>query len=697
MKKILVFSLLLVLLYSCSSDKSADLSDPKIDAKVVMQLGHFWGISDLCFTPDGKKIVTAGWDASVRVWDVELSRELFVFKGNSPDESFGNIVKLDVSPDGKIIAAASERGKIYLFNLADGSTIRKIDAASNKISAVAFSPDGTTLACGGYDKGIKMIETASGNVKASLEGHSKTISEIDFDKEGKRLVSAANDSSLIVWDMATSKQLKKVKFKFAVSGAQFSPDGSAIAVNVNYEKFIYIYDAKTYTEKAKLEGYASNFVFNPVTNNLVSINGSKTTVWNITDKSKVKEIDNGGSFIKISPDAKIIANSDMSGVEVYDFESGKLLKTFAMNVRTPSRIHNSPTGRFILSENSHISSVGGPDILAYAVDTTYKFKTYGTSGSGANILAFESAEKDVMLSEISWGDLNFSDLTTGNTVRGIKDKITTPVSVSPDGKTLVAKDKQTSNSYGIFDIQGGSKVTELVNTAAYHYFSDISPDGKYYAMLTMDFFKVWELPSGKEAKAYQGRNDFDNVLFFNTLGDRKYVAGMNMSGYFIIKDVLSGAEILRVETKTGIRHAALSPDKKSVALACDDWTVKMIDVEKKSISSEIKGHSAPLTSVAFYKKGNYLFTAAQDKMIKVWDVTTGKELLTILGLEKMSEYEGESHDFVVVAPNGRIDGTKEGIKHVLYLLKGKDIVPVDEYWDKIYTPNLLGKTLGQEF
>ena len=81
----------------------------------------------------------------------------------------------------------------------------------------------------------------------------------------------------------------------------------------------------------------------------------------------------------------------------------------------------------------------------------------------------------------------------------------------------------------------------------------------------------------------------------------------------------------------------------------------------------------------------------------VWETATGLELLTILGLEKMGEYEGESKDFVIVAPNGRIDGTKEGINYVLYMQKEKEIVPATEYWDKIYTPNLLGRTLGQDF
>ncbi|OFY94022.1 MAG: hypothetical protein A2491_17030 [Bacteroidetes bacterium RIFOXYC12_FULL_35_7] len=694
MKKLLFISALALLFYSCSN-QNEKLSDPNIDAKVVMQLGHFWGISDLCYFPDGKKIVSSGWDASVRVWDVELSRELMVFKGKTPEEGFGNIVKVDVSPDGNFIAAASERGKVYLLNATEGTIQKTIDVANNRISALSFSPDGKTLACGGYNKTISIIEVATGQIKSKLEGHTGIINDLDFDKEGKFIASSGNDSSCVVWDITTQKQVKKIKFKFNTNGVQFSCDGSMLAVNVNWDKKIYVYDTKVYTEKAVLEGYCTHFTFEQAHNDLIAINGSKTVVWNVKDKKIVKEIQNGGSNIKISPDGSTLASSDMAGIELFNIETGKKIKNFAMNVRTPSKVHVSRTGKFLITENSHISSVGGPDLLSYPIDTNNKFKSYHTSGSGSNILTFEG-DKDMMFAEKSWGDLNFYDLTTGATVRGIKDKLTTPVCITPDGKTLVAKDKQTSDSYAIFDISNGDKKQELVNTKAYHYFSGISPDGKYYAMLTMDFFKVWELPSGKEAKAYEGRNDFDNVLFFSML-EEKYVVGMYLSGYFVVKDVMTGAEILRTETKTSIRDAALSPDKKSIALACDDWTVKIVDVATKAINKTIKGHEGSVTSVAFSKKGEYVFSASQDKTIKVWETATGLELLTILGLEKMGEYEGESKDFVIVAPNGRIDGTKEGINYVLYMQKEKEIVPATEYWDKIYTPNLLGRTLGQDF
>src|SRR3989339_202307 len=170
MKKLLFISALALLFYSCSN-QNEKLSDPNIDAKVVMQLGHFWGISDLCYFPDGKKIVSSGWDASVRVWDVELSRELMVFKGKTPEEGFGNIVKVDVSPDGNFIAAASERGKVYLLNATEGTIQKTIDVANNRISALSFSPDGKTLACGGYNKTISIIEVATGQIKSKLEGH----------------------------------------------------------------------------------------------------------------------------------------------------------------------------------------------------------------------------------------------------------------------------------------------------------------------------------------------------------------------------------------------------------------------------------------------------------------------------------------------------------------------------------------------
>ena len=304
-------------------------------------------------------------------------------------------------------------------------------------------------------------------------------------------------------------------------------------------------------------------------------------------------------------------------------------------------------------------------------------------------------KEDVVFAEEFYGELLYYDLKTGNSLSKIEDKVTDPVSITSDGTLLIAEDKKNSGAYAIFNPKTGEKIKDLVNSSAYHYFSGITPDDKYYVMLTMDFFKVWELPSGNEVKNYK-REEMDNVKFVDMTADGKYIVGRADTREFKICDILTG-EVLFIVKDIEPKYAALNLDKNIVAIACDDWTVKVYDIAKNAQVSTLKGHLSSVVNVCYTPDGKYLLSSAQDNQTKVWDSATGKELLTIIGLEKLGEYKGKTKDFVVFAPNGRYDGTEAGISQFLFMTKGTERLPVDAYKDKCYTPNLIGRTLGQNF
>ncbi|MFM6367676.1 MAG: WD40 repeat domain-containing protein [Dolichospermum sp.] len=61
--------------------------------------GHNDAVTSVKVTPDGKKIVSSGWDRTVKVWDIETGECLTTFVGES---RFGQVI---ISFDGKKIFA----------------------------------------------------------------------------------------------------------------------------------------------------------------------------------------------------------------------------------------------------------------------------------------------------------------------------------------------------------------------------------------------------------------------------------------------------------------------------------------------------------------------------------------------------------------------------------------------------------------
>jgi len=59
-------------------------------------------VNGVAFSPDGKRIVTASWDKTARVWDADSGQELRKLEGHT-----GYVYGVAFSPDGQRIATAS--------------------------------------------------------------------------------------------------------------------------------------------------------------------------------------------------------------------------------------------------------------------------------------------------------------------------------------------------------------------------------------------------------------------------------------------------------------------------------------------------------------------------------------------------------------------------------------------------------------
>ena len=83
--------------------------------KLRAALKHRNTVSGAAFTPDGRRVVTSGWDRNVRIWDAVDGRELFTF-----DLRLGRITALAVAPDGMTFAAACQnRRQIVVMDVPD--------------------------------------------------------------------------------------------------------------------------------------------------------------------------------------------------------------------------------------------------------------------------------------------------------------------------------------------------------------------------------------------------------------------------------------------------------------------------------------------------------------------------------------------------------------------------------------------------
>ncbi len=90
----------------------------------TMQFRHAESVNWSAFLPDGKSIITASFDGTMRWWDVATGKELRRFVG--PEDG---IELLAVSPDGKRLVSSGGAGRLAVT---DTAKIRLWDMASGK-------------------------------------------------------------------------------------------------------------------------------------------------------------------------------------------------------------------------------------------------------------------------------------------------------------------------------------------------------------------------------------------------------------------------------------------------------------------------------------------------------------------------------------------------------------------------------------
>jgi WD40 repeat protein len=101
--------------------------------------GQTASVSRVCFSPDGKQLITARENGHVEIWDISTGREFMSLSGHS--EVVNDIT---FSSDGRLIATASDDGtaKVWLAN--SGEELFSLDSHSG-VKSAAFSPDRSRL------------------------------------------------------------------------------------------------------------------------------------------------------------------------------------------------------------------------------------------------------------------------------------------------------------------------------------------------------------------------------------------------------------------------------------------------------------------------------------------------------------------------------------------------------------------------
>jgi len=309
--------------------------------------GHAGWTSGVAFSRDGKTLITASHDGSIRRWSTEgaaLTKRL----GHC-----GALTDCDVTPSGSRLITSSLDRTVKIWNVAGGKVAHTIDVRDAPCipCSVAVGPKGRRLAVMISNSEVRMFSLATR--RQLWQSTRRAGGEmIRYSADGS-LLAAGGKSHLVLLDAATGLERRRIDYHGQEISMALTSDGKTLAASHFRDSEIHLFDVETGKETATLDnrGWLKDLTTGPNANLLAAVRvGCTAKLFDLTAKSVARELPPMCSMA-FSPDGRYLAGASDKTLRIMAIDtSGE--STAVLFGRRLGRVKFAPDGRHILIANS---------------------------------------------------------------------------------------------------------------------------------------------------------------------------------------------------------------------------------------------------------------------------------------------------------------------------------------------------------
>ena len=607
--------------------------------KAVLE-GHAQRVHWAAYSPDEKRIATASYDGTVRLWDAASGEQVGVLVGH---ENW--VTRVAYSPDGTRLLTASDDGTARLWDADSGVAIATLRGHEKAVRHAAFSPDGESIATASWDGTVGLWDADGGERIAVLRGHEDRVNHVTYSPDGRLIASVSADTTLRLWDAETRELLKILRgHEDDVMHAVFSPDGERI-VTTSVDKTARMWDVASGTQTALLDVHRDTVryaAFSPDGSRLVTMSWDGTAhLWNGVNGRPIFRLEGHGDWVlngEFSPDGRRIVTASRDGTaRLWNVVNGQSLAVLGGHSDWVLHAAFSPDGSRVVTSSR--------DRKARLWDAVGDARIAILEGHRAWLLhaAYSpDGRRIVTASDDGTARLwNAGDGTPVGVLEGHTDDVV-GATFAPDSTRLVTASKD--HTAAVWDAETGDRVAVLAGHRDAVVDAAFSHDGTRVATGSADdTARLWDAESGAQLAILRGHERTVTSVAFSP--DDLRLATVSYDRTVRIWNARSGAElnVLRGHADD-VRHVAFSPDGRWVLSASNDRTARLWDAASGETVAVMEGHEDWVVHAGFDPEGARIVTASGDGTARLWSVPTGEVIAVLSGHEDWVSYAEFSPD-----------------------------------------------------